>query len=79
VFRRRNNSPRSKLTEYQKAFMRIYPEVVTRECIYRGSTMLTTTLSHVEWVGGPFMLSSGFPPAVSSVERIEAFGNETDP
>jgi hypothetical protein len=26
---------------------------VTPECSNRGSTMLTTTLSHVEWVGGP--------------------------
>jgi|GEM_PF-5265668 len=32
---------------------RIYPKGVTPECFYRGSTMLlTTTLSHVEWVGG---------------------------
>ena len=26
---------------------------VTPECFYRGSTVLTTTLSHVEWVAGP--------------------------
>ena len=32
--------------------MRI-PKGVTPECFNRGSTMLTTTLSHVEWVGGP--------------------------
>jgi hypothetical protein len=31
--------------------MRIYPKGVTPECFNRGSTMLTTTLSHVEWVG----------------------------
>ena len=29
-----------------------YP-VVTPERFYRGSTMLTTTLSQVEWVGAP--------------------------
>jgi hypothetical protein len=27
---------------------------------YRGSTMLTTTLSQVEWVGGPVRVSPGF-------------------
>ena len=36
--------------------MRIYPKGVTPECFYRGSTMLTTTLSHVEWVGGPVLV-----------------------
>jgi hypothetical protein len=30
--------------------------------------VLTTTLSHVEWVGGPGSVSPGFP--------IEAFGND---
>jgi hypothetical protein len=34
--------------------MRITSQIVTPECFYRGSTvLLTTTLSHVEWVGGP--------------------------
>jgi hypothetical protein len=33
--------------------MRIYRRLVTAERFYRGSTVLTTTLSHVEWVGGP--------------------------
>ena len=37
---------------------RIYPKVVAPECFYRGSTMLTTTLSHVEWVGGPVRTSA---------------------
>ena len=35
----------------KKILMRIYPGVVTPECFNRGSTMLTTTLSRVEWVG----------------------------
>ena len=35
--------------------------VVHPESFYRGSTVLTTTLSHVEWVGGPFEVSPGFP------------------
>jgi hypothetical protein len=51
-----------------KNFMGNYPKVVTPECFYRGSTLLTTTLSHVEWVGGPVIASSGFP--------IQAFGND---
>ena len=34
--------------------MRINPKGVTPECFNRGSTMLTTTLSHVEWVGVQF-------------------------
>ena len=29
--------------------MRTYPKGVTPECFNRGSTMLTTTLSRVEW------------------------------
>jgi hypothetical protein len=41
----------AKLTGVKKGFMRIYPKRVTPECFNRGSTMLTTTLSHVEWVG----------------------------
>ncbi len=44
------------------------PEVVTPECFYRGSTVLTTTMSHVEWVGGPFRVSPGFP--------LKACGND---
>jgi hypothetical protein len=44
--------------------MRIYIKDVTTECFNRGSTMLTTTLSHVEWVGGPVPIS----PVVSPVE-----------
>jgi hypothetical protein len=61
--------------------MLISPKVVTPECFYRGSTMLTTTLSQVEWVGGPARVSPGFPPfetlrAVSIVERPKACGND---
>jgi hypothetical protein len=41
---------------------------VTLECFYRGSTMLTTTLSHVEWVGGPVPN----PPAFA----LKACGND---
>ena len=54
---------------------------VTPERFYRGSTVLTTTLSHVEWVGGPVRVSSGFP-TVREPHRpegnrgIEAFGND---
>ena len=40
----------------------------TPERFNRGSTMLTMTLRHVEWVGGPVPVSPGFP--------IEAFGND---
>ena len=66
--------PRSKLRGYQNIAMRIYPKGVTPECFNRGSTvLLTTTLSHVEWVGGPVPVS----PVVSPVEPpIEAFGND---
>jgi hypothetical protein len=61
--------------------MRIYPKGVTPECFNRGSTMLTTTLSHVEWVGGPVLVSPGFPtvrePYRAEGNRgIEAFGND---
>jgi len=35
---------------------------------YRGSTALTTTLSHVEWVGGPVPDPPGFP--------LQACGND---
>jgi hypothetical protein len=63
-----NELPRSKLTGYQDIATRIYPKGVTPECFNRGSTMLTTTLSEVEWVGGPVPVSPGFP--------IDAFGND---
>jgi len=53
---------------YQNIVMRVYPKGVTPECFNRGSTMLTTTLSHAEWVGGPVPVSPGFP--------IRAFGND---
>ncbi len=53
---------------YQNTAMRIYPNRVTPERLNRGSTMLTTTLSQVEWVGGPVPASPGFP--------IKAFGND---
>jgi len=43
-------------------------KVVTPECFYRGSTVLTTTLSYVEWVGGPVRVSHGFP--------LKACGND---
>ena len=48
--------------------LRTDPQGVTPECFNRGSTMLTTTLSEVEWVGGPVPVSPGFP--------IDAFGND---
>jgi hypothetical protein len=76
-----NELPRSKLTGYQNRAMRIYPECVTPECFNRGSTMLTTTLSRVEWVGGPVPVSPGFP-TVREPHRpegnrgIDAFGND---
>ncbi len=38
-----------------------FPQVVTPECFNRGSTMITTTLSQAEWVGGPVRNSPGFP------------------
>ncbi len=53
---------------YQNIAMRVYPKGVTPKCFNRGSTMLTTTLSHAEWVGGPVPVSPGFP--------IRAFGND---
>ena len=43
--------------------IRIDPEVVTPECFYRGSTMLTTTLSRVEWVGGTVRTFPSWIPA----------------
>jgi hypothetical protein len=43
-------------------------EWVTPECFNRGSTVLTTTLSHVEWVGGPVRKLTGFP--------LKACGND---
>src|SRR5438309_9071187 len=51
-----------------------YPKGVTPECFYRGSTvLLTTTLSHVEWVGGPVP----DPPVVSQVEPpLKTCGND---
>ena len=61
--------------------MGIYPKGVTPECFNRGSTMLTTTLNQVEWVGGPVPVSHGFP-TVREPHRpegnrgIEAFGND---
>ena len=49
------------------------PKGVTPECFYRGSTVLTTTLSHVEWVGGPVRGS----PVVSTVEPpLKTCGND---
>ena len=73
-----NELPRSKLTGYQNKSMRIYLKGVTPECFNRGSTMLTTTLSHIEWVGGPVPVSPGFHfdklSVASPVEPpIEAF------
>src|SRR5262245_7534654 len=43
-----------------KESFRICPNNVTPQCLYRGSTMLTTTLSQVEWVGGPVRIFPGF-------------------
>ena len=49
-----NDSLHSKLTEYQKTFMRIYPKVVSLEGFYRGS-------SHS---------SSGFPIGAFGNDRL---------
>ena len=73
-----NELPLSKLTGYRDIATRICPKGVTPECFNRGSTMLTTTLSEVEWVGGPV---PGFPtvrePHRSEGNRgIDAFGND---
>src|SRR5262245_57409181 len=57
----RRDAPCAELTGIQKGSMRIYRKRVTPECFNRGSTILTTTLSHVEWVGGPVRGSPGFP------------------
>ena len=38
-------------SEYQKPLMRIVPKTSPPECVYRGSTLLTTTLSNVEGSG----------------------------
>ena len=46
----------------------IYLKGVTPDCFYRGSTVLTTTLSRVEWVGGPVAVPPGFP--------LKACGND---
>jgi hypothetical protein len=47
---------------------KIYPTVVTPEGFYRGSTMLTTTLSQAEWVGGPLPNLLPWIPAKSMRE-----------
>jgi hypothetical protein len=57
---------------HQKIAMRIYPKGVTPECFNRGSTVLTMTLSHVEWVRGPVSVSPGFPPKDGSVQSLVA-------
>jgi hypothetical protein len=44
------------------------PKSITPECFNRGSTVLTTALSHVEWFGGPVRIPPGFP--------LEACGND---
>ena len=57
-------------------------KVVTPECLNRGSTvLLTTTLSHVEWVGGPVRVAPGFHfdklSVASPVEPpLKACGND---
>jgi hypothetical protein len=68
--------------------MKIYATGVTPECFNRGSTVLnihhtslTTTLSPVEWVGGPVPVSPGFPPKDGSVrspvaDPLKACGND---
>jgi hypothetical protein len=66
---------------YQNIAMRNYSKGVTPECFDRGSTMLTTTLSHVEWVVGPVPDSPGFPPKDGSVrshvaDPFKACGND---
>jgi hypothetical protein len=61
--------------------MRIFLKVVTPECFYRGSNLLTMTLSSLSKGSGvqswfEFAHDDGFLPAVSPVERIQAFGND---
>jgi hypothetical protein len=77
VYPRKNELPRSKLRGIELTVTIMFSKVVTPECFYRGSTVLTTTLSHVEWVGGPACLcvtrrqvsvSPGFP--------LKACGND---
>ena len=57
-------------------------KVVTPECFYRGSTLLTTTLSRLsKGRGSSPNIPPGFPPferlrAVSMVERLKACGND---
>ena len=58
--------------------MIIFPKVVTPECFYRGSTVLTTTLSHVEWVGGPARVRLDFRFSLRLIRPLaeKACGND---
>jgi hypothetical protein len=65
-----------------KSHSGLFFELVTPECFNRGSTALTTTLSHVEWVGGPvWTFLPGFQPKDGSVrshvaDPLKACGND---
>jgi hypothetical protein len=59
--------------------MRIRPQGVTPERFYRGSTVLTTTLSHVEWVGGLVPVLSGFPIEVGDQSQEGEADRRDDP
>src|SRR3989338_3633039 len=52
---------------------------VTPECFYRGSTVLTTTLSHVEWVWGPVPNQPGFPCGVTVTAEGDDHGRAHTP
>jgi hypothetical protein len=56
---------------YQNYAMRIIFKASSPNVFYRGSTMLTTTLSQVEWVGGPVRIRLDFTSA-SSVWRAQS-------
>jgi hypothetical protein len=62
VLKRANERSRGKLRVIERPlYIWHFLKTVTPEFLYRGSTMLTTTLSHVEWVGGPDPDFPGFP------------------
>ena len=53
---------------HHKLIMMIFSKLSPPNVLIVVSTMLTTTLSHVEWVGGPVRISPGFP--------LKAYGND---
>src|SRR5262245_13618265 len=65
AFPNRNGPTAAKVAKSMKLAA---PQYVTPECLNCGSTGLTTTLSHVESVGGSSSTFSGFP--------LKACGND---